>query len=548
MRLTAMIAFAMLSLVFARDLNAQISRDKPLLPVPTNRSPLFGKDIVIHDMPDRDQRNVAVCSAFNGWLYAVYSYNNGNTPYITCLRSTDKGITWNVLMDVMSCTANLIITKLDIIACGNSISNLKIFIAEAYMMEATVPFLSFGAVTVCRYQGEPFIGEEPILENNTGLYKDIALACDQDYPANNANPFSIAIVFSKTFIKDSVLFYSSSNGGLSFDNRQVVAYSNNLMESVAISYGRSFSKDQGRYFVAWEENDTQNAKIGHIFTSHSEPNFNSPFTTPVCIDSLNPSLINKVRNPILSCQASNFDNDSTNLTEVLLFEKYIEGTNSWDVTGFYNLQATATSYFKDMSISPSSSNNNIQPDISFNSFDSTFMVTYFDSTDKRLPFLSNNINMKTPDSWETVSSGYNDSQSISRPKPKVKLNLLEQQGSNVWIKEQNNGKGIAMFDATYSTFTEVEQIKHFEKNIIFGSYPNPCSNEVTIWFESKKMEDLNLTLYDISGKPIDSFIIKATSSNKNSVKIDISYLPSGSYLYSLTSNTFSLSNKIIIIK
>ncbi len=41
------------------------------IPYKTNRSPLFGKDIVIHDMPDRDQRNIAVCSAFYGWLYTA---------------------------------------------------------------------------------------------------------------------------------------------------------------------------------------------------------------------------------------------------------------------------------------------------------------------------------------------------------------------------------------------------------------------------------------------------------------------------------------------
>lgn len=535
-----------LFLMSSACLNAQTFQDTPVLPCQTNRSPLFGKDIVIHDKPDRDQRNVAACSAFNGWLYAAYSYNNGNVPYITFLRSTDKGITWNVLMDVVSCSPHQITTKLDIIACGNSISNLKIFLAAAYM--DTISELKFGAVIVNRYQGEPFIGEEQILANNTGWYKDIALACDQNFTANNANPFSIAAVCSKTYIKDSVLFYSSSNGGLSFDNRQVVAYSNNHMERLTISYGRSLSKDQGRYFVAWEENDTPNAKTGHIFTSHSEPNFNSPFTTPICIDSLNPALINEARNPILSCQVSNFDNDSTNLTEVLLFEKYIQGTNSWDVTGFYNLQATTTGYFKEMSLSTSSSNNNIRPNISFNPSDSTFMVTYCDSTDKRLPFLSNNVNMKTPDSWITVSSGFNDSPSISKPNPKVNFNLLEHQGNIVWIKEQNNGKGVAMFDAQYSTWTGLTENNKTDGARLVKAFPNPCSTTLTISFELQKAEEVTVTLYNITGQAAGIITHQYYSSGKHNISYNVSDLPAGSYYYTFKAGDCALSKKIIVLK
>jgi hypothetical protein len=92
-----------------------------------------------------------------------------------------------------------------------------------------------------------------------------------------------------------ITFYSSSNGVMSFDNTKVVATtSNSYFHKVALNYGRSPSWSTGRYFAVWEAQAGQTSTIGHIYTAHSEPDFNSAFTKPVCIDSVDPSTINKV--------------------------------------------------------------------------------------------------------------------------------------------------------------------------------------------------------------------------------------------------------------
>ena len=68
-RLTILIALVLL-------LTMNILHAQPGIPLKDNGSVLFGKDIVIHDRPDRDQKLVAICSAFNGWLYAAYAYQS----------------------------------------------------------------------------------------------------------------------------------------------------------------------------------------------------------------------------------------------------------------------------------------------------------------------------------------------------------------------------------------------------------------------------------------------------------------------------------------
>src|SRR5512133_1874567 len=97
-------------------------------------SPLFGKDIVIHDMPDRDQRNVAVCSAFNGWLYAAFSYDSSLYTHLMVVRSTDHGITWNPFY-IFSYAAvkYMVVSSLDIVTVGNNAGNLRLIIGFSHL-------------------------------------------------------------------------------------------------------------------------------------------------------------------------------------------------------------------------------------------------------------------------------------------------------------------------------------------------------------------------------------------------------------------------------
>jgi hypothetical protein len=517
----------------------------PVLPVNPNRSVLFGKDIVIHDMPDRDQRNIAVCSAFNGWLYATYSYSYENNLYNTILKSTDGGITWNILMDSYGGNWHDVVLKSDIIVCGNNLDDLEIFLAVLQVDTFNLP--EFGSLFVLSYHDEPFASDSILLQERTGWYKDVSLACDQNYPANGAYPYSIGILFSKQGQQDSLIFCSSSNGGLTFDNRKTIIHTSKKIEKVSLTYGRSASQNTGRYFAAWEEKETPNATLGRIYTNHNVSDINSAFTQPVCIDNINPSLINQVRNPVLACQASAYDNDSSNLTEVLLFEKYVQATNSYDIQGFYNLQATVTSHFRELSIA-SNANNEIEPDIAFNPYDSNFMVTYFDSTEKNLPFLSHKLNMIDPDNWGTVTGGYNDTPDLATPHPRVELNLGEHTGMNVWINGTMGSNGIAKFDSPYSTWTGLSSNHSSDGVSLYGAYPNPCFTNVSIWFYMRKPGKVCIALFDSEGRSVGKKIETWFQKGKNCMPIDISKLSNGNYVYTFTSEDLATAGKIIIAK
>lgn len=310
----------------------------------SNKSVQFGFDTYINNQPLEDQKNIAICSAFNGWLYAVHSYfdKSVNEAAATFLRSKDNGITWSIIFDETIGWAHTAFTKLDLIAVGQDTANIKLFLG--FCLFDSISTYHNGYVS--RYNGNTGLPEGEFLDENSHDIRDIVLATDGQYPAENSNPFSIGVVYSKKgFGGDSIIFRTSSNGGMSFDMRYSIAFTAHYFNKVDLAYGRSASFPEGRYFATWEEKESLNNTSGHIYSAHSEPYFNSMFTTPVLLDNFDPSLNNRASNPVISCQSNQENNDSASFTEVVLFEKYRPGTNDYNIAGVFNKVATGTNNF-----------------------------------------------------------------------------------------------------------------------------------------------------------------------------------------------------------
>ena len=120
-----------------------------ILPLKSGNSVLFGQDVVIKDSSILNQRQVVICSAYNGWLYAAYSYiiQSTNMAALTLLKSIDNGNTWDVLWDSPYPLDNSEFKRVDILAAGDSISNIKIFLAGV----VSNSFTGLGNTFVIRY-------------------------------------------------------------------------------------------------------------------------------------------------------------------------------------------------------------------------------------------------------------------------------------------------------------------------------------------------------------------------------------------------------------
>jgi hypothetical protein len=534
-------------LFFAIFLIAQFGySQQPVLPLSPNASPLFGKDIIINDQPGQIQSQVALCSAFNGWLYAAIAYTNGwwgNVGSFTILKSVDNGITWDELVDGFYGLEGSKVISLDLIAVGNSTSSIKVLIS----MVVSYGSLLYGDSFVRIYDGSTgeFLDQ---LYNSSSTY-DIALASDLMFPAENSNPFSVGILFSRYRYNggnDSILFISSGNGGVSIDKKIEVAGSASNFHKVALKYGRCSSFPSGRYFAAWEEQNGFGDQPGHLYYSHSEPFFNSPFVKQICIDSLDPALINKVRNPSIACQNSSFDNDSSNLSLVVICEKQDETNNKNDIHACYNVQAASHSIFHKMNLSDSM-NNNMQPDIAFDSYDSTFRVTYYNSSLQKLPFLYKNYNLNEPNEWGILSDGYNDKTDLFTPYPKIEISSDLKSGANAWISNMDETNGTALFDSPASTWTKIIEPNKFNEAII-AVYPNPCTYQVNVTCQIPKPERVTLSLVNIYGQNLIEETKLYNSKGVYVNKLDISKYANGVYVVVVNIENEIYTNKILINK
>lgn len=541
--------FICLVLVFlVGALQAQINQENlPILPIKPFGIPMFGEDIVINDQPLQNQQKIALCTAYNGWLFAAVTYKDaahGTAAVVTVLKSIDSGVSWTIVLDGWyAAPGETVFTSVDILAIGNSISNLKFVLALVATNNPTYLF-GFGFVDI--YNAETGVGESRLC--SSGFCYDISLSSDYLYPAINSNPHSIGVLFAeRTFGNDSLIFMSSSNGGLSLDSRQVVASTANRFHKVALNYGRSPSWSSGRYFAVWEEQDDFGYMPGRIFTAHSNPNFNSSFTTPVRLDAIDPANDNMCSNPAIACQYSNADNDSSNFTEIVMFDRFNQSTNKYDVKGYYNLQATNHSYFRPFSISDPNHNNYLT-DVNFNPYDSTFMLTYVDSTAQKLPFLTKNFNLQNPNQWNMLSPGYNDNPNLGAAYPKVLVTSGLQKGVNVWIGQRSIDKGVALFDSPSHTWPGVPELNSIIGTCLIGSYPNPCSNTINIAFKLMKTEKIVIKLFSMLGQPIGIIADQTYPEGNNVVNYRISFLPDGTYLYSFSSESYSSTGKFSIIK
>jgi hypothetical protein len=538
MKTLTILLLVLLAIQFQNGLYAQYPVTGNGGPLKDIHSPLFGKDIVIHDNSSQDQRQVVICSAFNGWLYAALTYTipNFQYPYLTMLKSTDDGITWSILVDDYYPLLNSSFTSIDIVTTGDSLSNLKLFLS----------FVASGTAYINRYNGVSGEAEVNLFIDN-GIY-DIALCSDFITPAQNSNPNSLGVLCSKnTNFSDSIIFLSSSNGGLSLDGHQVVAISTAKFHKVALAYGRSPSFSSGRYYATWEERDGIGDIPGRIFTAHSNPNFNSPFTTPVNLDGIDPATINLCKNPTIACQCNSVDNDSSNITEIVMFEKFKPLTNQHDIESYFNKQSASSSHFTKLNITDST-HNNLQPSLIFNPFDSTFIFTYFDSTEKELPYLKNNFNLQNPNNWTIVNTGYNDSSNISYPVPENEIDYGQHACLDVWIADQTNGNGVALFDASNSVYTGFTTDNTFSTMRNLKIYPNPCNTYIYINFILQNENKITIVLNDVIGQNMNKVVDKVYPAGNNTVLYNVSSLTQGSYICKIKIGNNTEMKKIIVLR
>ena len=80
------------------------------------------------------------------------------------------------------------------------------------------------------------------------------------------------------------------------------------------------------------------------------------------------------------------------------------------------------------------------------------------------------------------------------------------------------------------------------------NYPNPFNPATTIKFSLAWAENVNIKVYDITGKVVSELVNSRFKEGSHTVKFDGSNLASGVYFYRITTSRFSDVKKMILVK
>lgn len=129
-------------------------------------------------------------------------------------------------------------------------------------------------------------------------------------------------------------------------------------------------------------------------------------------------------------------------------------------------------------------------------------------------------------------------------------------GTGKWdLHTQASSKGTYQSPGTNieTPFTSIEKLADAivpESHALYQNYPNPFNPSTTIHFAISKASQVNLTVYDMTGKKVVSLLSdKALSAGQYNVTWDASSVASGIYMYRMQTNDgLNLTRKMVLMK
>jgi hypothetical protein len=504
----------------SRSASPEIENPIPRVGELTN-SVFFADDVVVSSDP-RDHTKPKLVVHSNGTVFATYI--NRQDSSFRAFRSTDNGTSWTVVN--RNFAASFRFYDYDIVGIGIDT------IALAYVGR----FSGDDIFNISIFDGVTGAGISSRGSETTTSRRSVAIATDKQFPAAGTSPFGIACVYSKSGLTDSLIYVASSDAGATWGIRRAVAQTTIFFNKVALAYGRSALASAGRYTYAVEHQiGGADGRFGNIVSTYIAGigvNALAFLAPPVFLDSL-VGAPGALRRPALASQFSETNNDSANMTTVLVADRLVGGANV-SVVSYTNKRAATANTFanptqwvtRNVVAAPGVQK---QGKVRYDPVNNNFCATGFDSTTGRLPYLTTGRNSLAD--WTTVSTSYNgDLTGILNPEPHVEVNPVSGQSAHVWVR-QNGALGQMLFDAqnrlSVSTASTVPP-KAFK---LEQNYPNPFNPSTEIRYQVSGASDVRLEVFDMLGRRVATLVNERQSAGSYLATFNAASLASGMYFY-----------------
>jgi len=156
------------------------------------------------------------------------------------------------------------------------------------------------------------------------------------------------------------------------------------------------------------------------------------------------------------------------------------------------------------------------------------------------------------DIWFTL---WGDSPTLTRyDSQDFKLKCVIRDATNTIVTSNIIGVNVGGFLAkTFSKNSEIVTDKlalaeEFPTEYSLGNYPNPLNPTTKINFAIPIEENVSLKVYDVLGREVAMLANKIFPAGRYEFEFDASNLPSGTYIYSLKTDSKTMIQKMLLIK
>lgn len=113
-----------------------------------------------------------------------------------------------------------------------------------------------------------------------------------------------------------------------------------------------------------------------------------------------------------------------------------------------------------------------------------------------------------------------------------------------------SGTGVAYYTLRYSTFSAIEPISSNVPSLfqLKQNYPNPFNPATSIRFDVPKASFVKISVYDVLGREVESLVNEQLRAGEYMVQWEAARFSSGIYFYSIATDGYQITKKMILAK
>ncbi len=469
------------------------------------QSPVFGVDVQLFNEPDCKYASSCVKVADNGWIFVMTSKNYSDYQKAEIYKSVDNGVTFEPLAYASYSNSLVYMTDADMVVTGNDPTNIKIWVVTVTKDNGS----GTGITSKCQLYVWDALGtlvKNEVLRDFGPMPNRmmcVSIATDYRSPALVSLPFSIAVAFTGVYNGDSYVSYLiSTDGGLTFDYYNLWHEQGDLLfNMISLAIGATGTYNDGRFVIAFEKDlNWYGGNIGVLMNTYIP---SGSWTTPVNVNTKYPFTTGKCGIPCVSIMddADHVPGDPALFPVVIAYEDWSGGEENTDMM----ISSLTADYVFDTQASLSDftalwidagTGCQVWPDIAFDKFNETFLLTYASLAEGKLLYRTSPID-EIMNSW-TDGVNYRDLASpfTYYPLPSTDINPVTHYASFSWTEGTPGTQQSIFFDQGESVTGAPDQVS--ETNTGIRIFPNPADDRFTIKIPGTTGFDVEIT--DLEGR------------------------------------------------